>query len=248
MIIGFSTGAVALDKFDIALELLDKTHTNAVELSALRVSELPALMAALPSRLEKLRQRYEYISFHAPTNFEDERALVAQLKTIVDMEMNIIVHPDTLRDLTCWRALGTRLCLENMDSRKPVGRTVGELQVVFDELPEARLCFDIAHARQVDSSMTEGFRILETFGDRLSQVHLSEINSVGRHFPMSFAAKRAYEPFAERLVDVPVIIESIVEGTEIVTELEKARNLFCPEVSGHSVPVPKPVLNHMAAR
>ncbi len=226
MIIGFSTGAVALDKFDIALELLHKTHTNAVELSALRVSELPALMSALPSLMEMLRERYEYISFHAPTNFKDELALIAQLKTIVDMEMNIIVHPDTIRDFTCWRTLGRRLCIENMDSRKPVGRTVGELQVIFNELPEARLCFDIAHARQVDSSMTEGFRILEMYGDRLSQVHLSEINSVGRHFPMSFAAKRAYEPFAPRLVDVPVIIESMVEATEIVTELEKARELF----------------------
>nr|WP_295884561.1 TIM barrel protein [uncultured Devosia sp.] len=220
-VIGFSTGAIALDDFATALQLLAPTGARAVELSALRAVELPALLAALPVRLEELRSRYQYISFHAPTNFDDENDLVVQLKIIADMGMNIVVHPDTIHDTSVWRSLGARLCLENMDSRKSTGRTAEELQPYFDQLPEARLCFDIAHARQVDSSMTEAVRILQRFGDRLAQVHISEVNSKGRHFAMSFAAKRAYEPFAARLSLMPVIIESMVERDEIAREISE---------------------------
>lgn len=226
MIIGFSTGAIAFDNFARALQLLNTTRANAVELSALRAVELPILLSALPSRLKQLKQRYEYISFHAPTDFDDERALVAQLKTIAEMEMNIIVHPDTIHDISIWKELGKRLCLENMDSRKPIGRTAKELRGFYDQLPEAKLCFDIAHARQVDSSMTEALCIIEEFRCRLVQVHLSEVNSIGKHFLMSFAAKRAYEPFSEIMSTVPVILESVVQENEIVNEIAETERLL----------------------
>lgn len=222
MLVGYSTGAVAFQDFDKALRLLEDTQANAVELSALRIAELEPLLSALPSKLEQLRKRYNYISFHAPTKFDDEAALVKRLTTVADLGLNIIVHPDTIGIPTTWRVLGDRLCLENMDSRKPGGRTVSELREIFNALPQARLCFDIAHARQVDASMTEGFLILKAFRERLAQVHLSEVNSVGTHFPMSFAAKLAYEPFAAMLTEVPIIIESVVNEDQITTELEEA--------------------------
>lgn len=218
-VIGFSTGAIALDDFATALRLLAPTRANAVELSALRAAELPALLAALPLRLSELQRRYKYISFHAPTNFDDERGLVQQLKIIADMGLNIVVHPDTIHDFAAWRLLGARLCIENMDSRKPTGRTADELAPYFHRLPEARLCFDVAHARQVDSSMTEAVRILRRYAGRLAQVHISEVNSKGRHFTMSFAAKLAYEPFAAQLSQIPVIIEAMVKRDEIVSEI-----------------------------
>lgn len=224
--IGFSTGAIAFGDFASALQLLYPTRANAVELSALRAIELPILLAALPLRLKDLRQRYDYISFHAPTNFEDEKALVRQLRTVADMEMNVIVHPDTICDISIWKELGNRLSLENMDSRKPIGRTAEELRSFYDQLPEATLCFDIAHARQIDSSMTEGLRIIEEFRDRLVQVHLSEVNSQGKHFAMSFVAKRAYEPFSAILSTVPVILESVVGSNEIIGEIAEAEKLL----------------------
>lgn len=225
-VIGFSTGAIAYDDFSSALRLLDPTRANAVELSALRAVELDALLSAVPSLLKRLQKRYEYISFHAPTDFENEEALVERLKAVADLKMNIIVHPDTIHDISLWKGLGSRLCLENMDSRKPVGRTAEELRSFYEQLPEARLCFDIAHARQVDSSMTEGLRIVEEFRDRLVQVHLSEVNSKGKHFSMSFAAKRAYEPFAEIMSTVPVILESVVANDGIAGEIAETERLL----------------------
>lgn len=226
MMVGFSTGALAFGDFARALKLLEPTRANAVELSALRCVELPLLLDALPSSLQKLHKRYRYISLHAPTDFRDEPSLVRQLAYVADVGMNIIVHPDTIRDVPLWRRLGSHLCLENMDSRKPTGRTAKELDRFFVDLPEAKLCFDIAHARQVDPTMTEAVRILSEFGDRLAQVHLSELNSIGKHFAMSYGAKRAYEIFAAALSQVPVILESIVKETEIATEIDETERIL----------------------
>ena len=69
---------------------------------------------------------------------------------------------------------GSLLCIENMDKRKPIGRSAGELRSIFDQLPDASLCFDIGHARQVDTTMTESYLILKEFGAKLRQVHMSQ--------------------------------------------------------------------------
>lgn len=243
--VGFSTGALAFGDFSRALKLLEPTRANAVELSALRSVELPELLSELPSRFKKLNERYQYISIHAPTDFKDERGVVEQLAYVADMGLNVVVHPDTISDTRSWRELGSRLCLENMDSRKPTGRTAEELYSFFDDLPQAKLCFDIAHARQVDPTMTVAARILSKFGARLVQVHLSELNSKGKHFAMSFAAKRAYEPFAAVLSTVPVILESVVNETEITTEIDEAEKIlqYRPDTMlAKSSKVPRPGL------
>jgi hypothetical protein len=233
-IIGFSTGALALGDFNRGLRLLEPTRADAVELSALRSVELDKLLRALPSHIKELEGRYRYISFHAPTDFLDERRLIVQLASVAEIGWNVIVHPDTIRNPLLWRELGGRLCLENMDSRKTTGRTAQELGKFFSDLPQATLCFDIAHARQVDATMTEAVCILSKYGDRLAQVHVSEVNSKGRHFAMSFGAKRAYEPFAAILSSVPIILESIVDASDIESEMEAAREIFTLK-SGHEL-------------
>jgi hypothetical protein len=226
LIVGFSTGALAFHDFERALQLLEPTSANAVELSALRSVELPKLLSALPSLLGRLVGRYRYISFHAPTDFEDERGLVRQLASVANMGLNIVVHPDTMKETWRWRELGSRLCVENMDSRKTTGRTAGELFKFFNDLPNAKLCFDIAHARQVDPTMTEAAHILSIFGDRIAQTHFSELNSHGKHFRMSFSAKRAYEPFAAILAKVPLILESVISESEIDREISEAEKIL----------------------
>lgn len=163
--VGFSTGALALGDFERALRMLASKHAEAVELSALRSVELPRLLNAVSSRLEELQRRYRYIAFHAPTDYQEERGLVERLKSIAERGLNIVVHPDTIRDVSLWRQLEDHLCIENMDSRKATGRTARELRGSFERLPQAKLCFDVAHARQVDPTMTEAARILSEFGE-----------------------------------------------------------------------------------
>jgi sugar phosphate isomerase/epimerase len=224
--IGFSTGALARGDFEQGLRLLEAKHVEAVELSALRYIELRSLLEKLPQHLEQLKKRYRYISFHAPTDFEDEQGLIEQLTMVVKLGWNIVVHPDSIRERSLWRSLGSFLCLENMDSRKKTGRTAEELHEFFQDIPQAKMCFDIAHARQVDPTMTEAARILQEFSDRLAQVHLSEVDGRGVHFAMSLSAELAYEQFSSLISTVPVILESIVDAKDIESEIDKTRMLF----------------------
>ena len=209
--IGFSTGALAKSDFRRALEELRKRHIDVVELSALRIDELEPLCSALPS-LDV--QQFAFISVHAPSSFapELEPWVVEQLNSVVRLGVPVVVHPDTIYTPAVWEHLGGSLLLENMDKRKPIGRTVVELRPIFDVLSAARFCFDIGHARQVDPTMTEAAALLRAFGGRLAQVHLSEVNTASRHDPISLNAVRAFQPIAAYIPEhIPIILETLID-------------------------------------
>lgn len=223
-IIGFSTGAIAKSDYARALEILRAWKVPAVELSALRFSELDPLVRALP--LLDLRS-FSAISFHAPSGFSDqqENSVIRLLADVVALKIPIIVHPDVVYSPHLWTRFGDFLLLENMDKRKPIGRTESELQMLFNQLPSARFCFDIGHARQVDPTMMEARRILEQFADRLAEIHISEVNSGGRHDPLSAYAIEAFQSVAELMTeDVPVVLETLIDQgqSDIHTELARA--------------------------
>ncbi len=207
-LIGFSTGALALGNFQEALRLMRGTSMTAVELSALRLPELPILIGAIP-KLNLLQ--FGYVSVHAPSRFSvDEEGGVIELLRQIPRDWPIIVHPDTIHDSGKWARFGDQLALENMDRRKPDGRTAPELSRCFDLLQSSRLCFDLAHAHQFDRTMTEAFRILLRFGNRICQLHISELDSVGHHFPLSHGSIQAFSEIASFIPpDSPAIIESL---------------------------------------
>jgi hypothetical protein len=223
--IGFSTGAVARGDFRRALDLLRGQAIDVVELSALRISELEPLVSAIPY----LDLGYfSFISVHAPSWFtiESEQWVVDQLNSISGYGFPIVVHPDVIFTPGRWQHLGDRLLVENMDRRKPIGRNVHELRQIFDWLPQARFCFDIGHARQVDPSMTESSLLLGAFGDRLAEVHISEVNTASRHDPISPNAVIAFQSVAKHIPEeVPIVLETLIdEGqSEIPRELQRAR-------------------------
>jgi hypothetical protein len=217
--IGYSTGALARSDVHAALDLLAYRGTGAVELSALRAHELAPLLQAIPA-LDL--GGYEHLSVHAPSAFTavQECEVAAALLPVARAGWRVVVHPDTLRDVRAWRPFGEQLCIENMDVRKPLGRTVQELLHVFARLPRASFCFDVAHAAQCDPSMGEAFR-LQAFGDRLAEVHVSELDAHSRHVRLSRAGIRASRQVAELIpAHVPAIIEAPVRPHEIDAELE----------------------------
>src|SRR3954467_13328022 len=184
--LGFSTGALAKGDFRAGVDMQRSLGTTAVELSALRDSELPPLLAAL-GNLDV--EAFAHVSLHAPSALKQmrEQDLVSALVD-VPAEWPIIVHPDVITTPERWRFLGARLCLENMDQRKTTGRTLPEMEAIFRELPDASFCFDIGHARQVDPTMAVAISLLQRFGHRMRQVHLSEVDPYGKHIPIGFTA------------------------------------------------------------
>lgn len=219
--LGFSTGALAFGNFRRALELLRAYDTRAVELSALRQPELGPLAAA--SNDLELSQ-FSYVAVHAPSSIDidSERQVVKCLMHLAANGWPIVVHPDAIHDYALWRQFGNLLCVENMDKRKPIGRTVQELATVFEKLPDASLCLDLGHARQVDATMTEAYMIARVYEAKLRQVHVSEVNTSSRHDRLSFSTIRAFQLVAELIPErIPLIIESVIEDWEIPDELRR---------------------------
>ena len=225
--IGFSTGALALGDFRRGLSLLAGSTVRAVELSALREHELPTLMANLD---ELDLSQYSYVSVHAPSRIEsmEESAIAEALSPCIARRWAVIMHPDAIRDHGCWTDFGELLCLENMDKRKPSGRNVDELRPHFAALPKAMLCLDLGHARQVDPTFGIARQILAEYGDRLMQLHLSELNVRSQHERLSMVSVWAVREIAHLIPDCPVILESVLKPEEIAAELEMAARCFQP--------------------
>ena len=229
MIFGFSTGALARGDFHTALQMLTRKRVRAVELSALREGELLPLV----EQLDNLDLNgFEYVSFHAPSAMDPsfEGQALRALERVGERAWPIIVHPDAMHDRQSWQRLGKSLCLENMDKRKPIGQTARDLAELFETLPNASLCFDIGHARQVDPTMSEASAILGCFRQRIGQLHISEVNAQSKHDCLSLESIMAFQKVSHLVPnDIPVILESRVEESAIVDEIESASAALNPE-------------------
>lgn len=226
--IGFSTGALAWGDFQKALGLLKGSNTEAVELSALRDHELAPLMRALP---DLDLTDFRYVSIHVPSKFNvlSEAAVAEALQPCVALKIPLVLHPDIIQEPSRWASFGSLLCIENMDKRKQTGRTLAELEYFFSVFPDATFCLDLAHARQVDSTMTEARLMLRRFGNRLRQVHMSEIDALGRHEPLSFASVLSSQGLAPLIPeDIPILIESVVPAKDMNREFEAVRRALTP--------------------
>ncbi|HVS99270.1 MAG TPA: hypothetical protein VHE08_02010 [Solirubrobacterales bacterium] len=207
--VGASTGYMAEIRgdWDLLVEEACRVSSFAVELAALSEPELPSLvdyLAATPAL------PFRYLSVHAPTKHralseQEYVAVLAELPAFVDA---IVVHPDQIEDPTLYRPLGARLVVENMDSRKASGRYRDELESLFEALPDAGFCFDIAHAWSIDPDMSVGEDLLDRFACRLRQVHLSSVDEGRGHVPLSAEHEELFAPLLDRCRDVPWLLEA----------------------------------------
>jgi sugar phosphate isomerase/epimerase len=122
------------------------------------------------------------------------------------------VHPDVIVDPAPYRRLGAILVVENMDPRKPTGRTADELAPLLAALPEAGLCFDVAHAAAVDPTLREAHRLLDRFCGRLRHLHVSSLDEECHHEPLRDADESAWSSVLRRCRDVPWILEAPLLG------------------------------------
>jgi hypothetical protein len=221
--VGFSTGALELGDYTSAVNWMVRHNIKSLELSALRFDELERLVGNL-SKIPT--QKFTYVSFHAPSFFTrgQERRVIELLRSVNHRGWNIIIHPDVIYTPARWKEFGSRLLIENMDRRKAVGRTADELAVLFDRLPMARLCLDVAHARQLDTTLKLLTEFISRFWDRVAEVHISELDSGCRHRPMSNDAVSDYQKFAHWLGSGKhVIIESMLNSHNSVVRMEEFR-------------------------
>jgi hypothetical protein len=208
-LIGCSTGYMESHREDWDELVVEAAAVSAgaAELSAISERELPSLLDYL--QLQPILP-FRYISVHGPSKERTlgERELVERLASIPAWIDGVVMHPDTIEDPALYRSLGRRLVLENMDARKDDGRTAAELELYFQALPDAGLCFDIAHAKSIDASLHEGERILAAYATRLRQVHLSSLDQDAHHVPLSDEDEILYPTLLQKCRDVPWILEA----------------------------------------
>lgn len=212
--LGASTGYMAQQRGDWMLQIEKAWEVSpfAIELSALSEPELPSLVEFLGSGRSL---PFRYISIHGPSkNLRgDEERLVAKLLKLARLANAVVMHPDTIEDPANFRDLGHKLLLENMDSRKDLGRTREELEPLFFELPNAGFCLDVPHAWSVDPTMEVAGGLLDSFGRRLGHVHLSSLSDDLHHVPLTVDDEALFRPTLERCVDVPWIFEAPPRGS-----------------------------------
>jgi Xylose isomerase-like TIM barrel len=206
--LGCSTGFMAEHRDDWERLVVEAAAVSsmAIELSALSSHELPGLLAYLRSAP---RLPFQFVSVHAPSKDRGrEEDLVRELAVIPAWIDAIVIHPDTISEPALYRRLGRRLALENMDTRKAGGHTADDLDRYFTELPSARLCLDLAHAKDVDPTMDTAASLLQRFSSRLSHVHLSSLDEHQHHVPLTIEDETLFGPLLARCRDVPWILEA----------------------------------------
>lgn len=207
--IGMSTGAMP-DYYGRWPQLASESanvSTAAVELSALSEAELPSLVRFLTQRPAL---PFLFVSVHGPAKGRQlsEQKLVEILLAIAGHVDAIVMHPDAMAEPSCFRALGSKLVIENMDNRKRTGQSAADLSEYFAELPKARLCLDVAHAASADPTLGVAHEILDVHGPRLLHLHLSSLDEECHHLSLTETDEQRFMPVLDRCRDVPWILEA----------------------------------------
>jgi sugar phosphate isomerase/epimerase len=150
---------------------------------------------------------FERVSLHAPIHVADAARSIETIAAL-PLDGDVVFHPDAWFNEPAVARLGPRVVFENMDVGKRFGRSVADLGRVFAAHPDAGLCLDVAHVWTVDPTMRLGHELIDAFGGRLRQLHVSGIEPDGVHRPTTAADLGRYRPLLDRCGHVPWILEA----------------------------------------
>lgn len=172
------------------LEWLLSLGKEAIELSFVRLNRFPPNFSK--QELSLLSQ-FKYKSLHAPVvniidnkkaflNFPNKELnwIIEEIQQLDhDLKLNtILFHPDIVNNIE-WLAhvFGSKLAFENMDVSKNFGKTITDLESVFNKAPKAKFVCDLNHVYTVDPTMKFSDELHTAFGDRLCHYHISAYNN-----------------------------------------------------------------------
>ena len=178
-----------------------------VELCAILLPLLTALAEYLA--VEDDLPAFNRVSLHAPVGIASPKDAVDAVLRL-PLEGDVILHPDLYGADDAVAALGPRAVFENMDVAKRFGQTVGDLASVLERFPEAGFCLDVAHVWTNDRSLDLGHALIDAFGMRLRQLHVSGIEPDGSHRDTTRDDLVLYAPLLERCGRVPHVFETVL--------------------------------------
>jgi len=211
MLLGFSTGCLYKTRKSILeiIKLIADIGCNAIELAFLDIDELNTLDDLIKGTF----RAFEYVSFHAPALdfiYQDEKVTKDLLDKIQRAYNNfnleiVVIHPDRIASWEVFNNFSISPAIENMDNRKPVGKTVRSLQDLFNRY-EMDMVLDLMHCYTNDKSMNLARELSVNFKDKIKEIHLSGFDK--HHAPLY---KTKQTEIIEAIPDknLPIIIESV---------------------------------------
>jgi hypothetical protein len=209
MTFGIATGAFLeeRDDWDASISRAVAGDWPFLELTAVTEQLLGTLRDFLERHGDRLRA-FARVSLHAPIVVETSVEAVARELGRLSEEFDLVVHPDVYADEPSVGRLGERVVFENMDVQQAFGRSEADLRSVFERHPEAGFCLDVAHVWTNDPSLRLGHDLIDAFGDRLRQLHVSGIEPDGTHRPTTAADLELYGQLLDRCRHVPWLLEA----------------------------------------
>jgi hypothetical protein len=179
-----------------------------LELTAITPPLLDSLLRFLDDGGNSL-DAFERVSLHAPAVGVDDPARILRR---LPRQFDIVLHPNTYGEAAGVVELATRAVFENMDVAKSFGRNVDDLGRVFAQFPAAGFCLDVAHAWTNDHSLALGHELIDAFGGRLRQLHVSGIEPDGTHRVTTTRDLDLYEPLLDRCRGMPWLLETKLDA------------------------------------
>lgn len=228
MLLGFSTGALAryMDTKQ-ALHVIKKIGCQAIELGFVRKQRVEdGWMEAITK--EDLED-FKYVSLHAPKMYygdnEETRNIFNQIEQINKLRsLDLVVfHPDNVVNIEVFKKVSFPIGFENMDSQKPFGKTVDDLEKILNNDSSFGLVLDTNHIKSNDPSMKTVNEFYSRLGNKIAQYHISGLGSDFPHIPL-FQTQEVDILKAVRDLSKPIICESRLIPDNIRREKEFIEN------------------------
>lgn len=167
-----------------------------------------------------------YVTIHAPFTLfasKNHEKIVQHLKAIsalyhrIDAK-NVIVHPGPLEDMALLGRFAFNVSVENMPPKDRFD--IAALKRILDEFQEYSLCLDVSHAYLW--SKFETGNLIEAFGPRISQVHLSGTYRRKCHQSLKCVTKTFLDSICPvSLLEAPLVIEGDIKEKSFRTLSEE---------------------------
>jgi len=214
----------------VLLRYIRDLGISGVELTFSSVRELHAF-SLTESDLGWLRG-LPYATIHAPFDlFEhaDAPEIIRRLENVSKLydsigAKNVIVHPNRSESFSLLKGVDFKIVLENMPPKD--GFQISDLKRYFSEFPDFSFCLDVSHAYLW--SRFEASDLIDAFGDRMAQVHLSGTYRRKCHVSLRKVAPAFMEsirPLKSRMT--PIVIEEDFEKRSeraLADEVEYVKN------------------------
>jgi hypothetical protein len=222
--IGFSHG-VLFKLHDVYTEknilTLKGCGSNAIEVNCHKTDSVMFL-----DKILSYVKQFEHVSLHAPCHFRygsnnETRELLKKLEDFYFKVKSslVVVHPDLVDDWSVFDHSAMTWAIENMDNRKPNFKDFIDLRMFFDRHPEWSLVLDLGHCYSNDKSMLSAQDMIELFGGRIKEIHLSGYEVF--HEPLYRMDNPAKIINYCKKLDVPIIIESVFEKSDGLEGVKK---------------------------